>query len=100
MSDLETVPAADWKDWVERHDGLVLDIREPQEWQLGTLPDAMQMSMSELLDRIDELPKDRAILCVCRSGNRSHQVARFLSLSGFERVANMGGGMKALGMQD
>lgn len=100
MSDLETVPAAEWEDWVDRHDGMVLDIREAPEWELGTLPDAVLISMSELVDNIDELPKDRAILCVCRSGNRSHQVARFLSLSGFERVANLGGGMKALGMQD
>lgn len=100
MSVLETVPAAEWKEWVQRHDGLVLDVREPLEWDLGTLPDVLMISMSELVDKIDELPKDRAILCVCRSGNRSHQVARFLSLSGYPRVANMGGGMKALGMQD
>lgn len=100
MHQLETVPAAEWEDWVERHDGMVLDVREPPEWELGTLPEAVQISMSELVGRMDELPKGRAILCVCRSGNRSHQVARFLSLSGFERVANMGGGMKALGMQD
>ncbi|MBW3666794.1 MAG: rhodanese-like domain-containing protein [Actinobacteria bacterium] len=85
---------------MERHDGMVLDIREAPEWELGTLPEAVLISMSDLMDNVDELPKDRAILCVCRSGNRSHQVARFLSLSGFERVANLGGGMKALGMQD
>jgi len=100
MSDVETVPAADWEQWVERHDGMVLDIRESWEWAGGTLPEAVLISMGELVDKIDELPRDRAILCVCRSGNRSHQVARFLALSGFEQVANMGGGMKALGMQD
>lgn len=100
MSDVETVPATEWEQWVERHDGMVLDIRESWEWAGGTLPDALLISMSELVDKLDEVPKDRAILCVCRSGNRSLQVARFLGLSGFEQVANMGGGMKALGMQD
>lgn len=100
MSDVEAVPAAEWADWVERHDGLVVDVREPLEWGLGTLPDAIRISMSELVEKMDELPRDRAILLVCRSGNRSHQVAQFLKLSGFQRVANMAGGMKALGMQD
>lgn len=100
MSDVETVPASEWKQWVDRHDGLVLDIREPLEWELGTLPDAVRISMAELVGRIDELPRDRAILCVCRSGDRSREVARFLGLSGFDLVANMAGGMKALGMQD
>jgi rhodanese-related sulfurtransferase len=100
MSDVETVPAAEWSDWVERHDGLVVDVREPLEWGLGTLPDALRISMSELVEKMDDLPRDRAILFVCRSGSRSHQVAQFLKLSGFQRVANMEGGMKALGMQD
>lgn len=100
MDALETVPASEWEDWVEEHDGLILDVREPLEWGLATLPDALLISMGEVVDKLDELPKDRAILCVCRSGSRSHQVALFLSMSGFRRVANMTGGMKALGMQD
>jgi len=99
MNTLETVPASEWEEWVEEHDGLVLDVREPPEWGLGTLPDALLISVGELVDKLDELPRDRAILCVCRSGSRSHQVAIFLSMSGFRRVANMSGGMKALGMQ-
>jgi rhodanese-related sulfurtransferase len=100
MNDVETVPASEWSEWVERRDGIVLDVREPREWEMGTLPDALRISMTDLVARMDELPRDRAILCVCRSGSRSHQVARFLTLSGFEDVANMGGGMKALGMQE
>jgi rhodanese-related sulfurtransferase len=54
--------------------------------------------MSEIIQRIDELPADRAILCVCRSGNRSQQVAAYLTMSGYENVANLSGGLKALGM--
>lgn len=100
VSEVETVPASEWSDWVERHDALVLDVREPLEWGQGTLPDAIRISMSELVEKMDELPRDRAILCVCRSGNRSHHAAQFLEMSGFERTANMAGGMKALGMQD
>jgi rhodanese-related sulfurtransferase len=56
--------------------------------------------MTELVERIDELPKDRPILCVCRSGSRSQQVAAYLTMNGFGDVANLSGGLKALGMQD
>lgn len=93
------VPAAEWETWVEANRALVLDVREPEEWELGTLPGAMLIPQGELIERIDELPKDRPLLCVCRSGSRSGNVAAFLSFNGYQ-AANMAGGMKALGMQD
>jgi rhodanese-related sulfurtransferase len=55
--------------------------------------------MSEIMDRIGELPRERPILCVCRSGNRSLQVAVYLDALGFPTVANMVGGLKRLGLQ-
>ncbi|MFZ0014689.1 MAG: rhodanese-like domain-containing protein [Acidimicrobiia bacterium] len=99
MKDISHVPATDWQSWVEDNDAAVLDVREPREWDLGTLPGAVLISQGELLDRIGELPKDKPILCVCRSGNRSTNVATFLAFNGYE-VANLAGGMHALGMQD
>lgn len=95
-----TVSAAEWEQWVEENEAVVLDVREPFEWAMGTLPGSALISMGEILDRIDELPRDRPILCVCRSGNRSHHVAAYLNLSGFDMAANLVGGLKALGMQD
>jgi rhodanese-related sulfurtransferase len=99
MSDLLQVEAADWESWVRDNDATVLDVREPDEWEQGTLPGALLISMSELVDRVEELPEDKPILCVCRSGGRSNNVAAFLSFNGYD-AANMSGGMKALGMQD
>jgi rhodanese-related sulfurtransferase len=55
--------------------------------------------MHDIPARLGELSKDQAILCVCRSGDRSGQVAAFLAQNGYESVANLTGGMKALGMQ-
>ncbi len=95
----ERVPARDWEKWVTEHNAVILDVREPREWALGTLPGALRISMGELLARIDELPDDRPILCVCRSGQRSGQVAAYLAQNGRPQVANLVGGMKALGMQ-
>lgn len=99
MTTFAQIPASRWASWVEENDAAVLDVREPNEWQLGTLPQALLISQGQLIDRIEELPKDKPILCVCRSGGRSANVARFLAFNGYE-AANMAGGMKALGMQD
>ncbi len=95
----QNVPAADWLQWAEDNGAMILDVREPKEWALGTLPDATLVSMHEIPGRLGEFPKDQAILCVCRSGDRSGQVAAFLTQNGYQSVANMTGGMKALGMQ-
>lgn len=99
MSTFSQVPASEWEKWVAANEATVLDIREPHEWALGTLPDAVLISQRQLMDRMHEIPKDRPVLCVCRSGNRSASVALFLSFNEYE-AANMAGGMKALGMQD
>jgi rhodanese-related sulfurtransferase len=97
---IETVPAVEWESWLSANDGLVLDIREPYEWEQGVLPAAIQISMGEIPARLTELDADRAYLVVCRVGGRSQQVAVFMALNGYERVANLSGGMKALGLQD
>ena len=100
MSTIEIVPADAWETWIADTEGRVLDIREPFEWEQGTLPGATLISMGEIPERIDELDQDVALLVVCRSGGRSQQVAASLAMNGFGRVANMSGGMKALGLQD
>ena len=99
MSGYTDVPAGDWETWVEENRATILDVREPDEWALGTLPKAVLISQMEIVERMSEVPNDRPVLCVCRSGGRSANVATFLSFNGYE-VANMAGGMKALGMQD
>lgn len=95
----ENVSAADWHGWADENDALILDVREPNEWAMGTLPGSTMMSMRELPSRIHELDADTPVLVVCRSGNRSAQVAAFLAHNGHTKVANMTGGLKALGMQ-
>ena len=93
------VPADQWETWVADNDATILDVREPDEWELGTLPDAVLISQGDIVERMGELPPDKPVLCVCRSGGRSGNVAMFLAFNGYE-VANMQGGMKALGLQD
>lgn len=99
MTAITHVAAADWESWVSENDATILDVREPNEWDRGTLPGAVLISQGEIVDRIEEIPKGRPVLCVCRSGGRSANVATFLAFNEYE-AANMSGGMKALGMQD
>ena len=99
MSQVEQVPAYDWEDWVAENDGNVLDVREPDEWALGTLPDSVLLSIGEIIERKDELDSDTPWLVVCHTGGRSQQVATYLAMNGYS-TANLAGGMKALGLQD
>jgi len=70
---------------------LVIDVREGWELEIARLPFAMHLPMHEIPDRLDELPRDRAIVVMCRSGARSLQVGEYLEQRGFDHVANLAG---------
>ncbi|HEY1824843.1 MAG TPA: rhodanese-like domain-containing protein [Acidimicrobiales bacterium] len=80
-------------------DALLLDVRQEVEWGAGHAPMANLIELAELPDHLDELPKDRTIICACRSGARSLRAATFLQEQGFETV-NLAGGMIAWHAED
>ena len=92
------VAAPEWKTWVEDNDAVILDVREPMEWAQGTLEGSKRVQLASLPSALGSLDTDRPILVVCRSGNRSQHAAKFLMAQGFENVANLTGGLRALGM--
>ncbi len=73
----------------------VLDVREPSEWNEFHAPGATLIPLGELAARVDELPRDRPIVVVCRSGNRSQQGRDILLDAGFTNVTSMDGGLNA-----
>ena len=73
---------------------LLLDVREPAEWQAGHAPEATPLPMGQVRDHRDSLPRDRRIVVVCRSGGRSAAVTGSLRSWGFDAV-NLSGGMCA-----
>lgn len=73
---------------------LLLDVREPDEWYVEHAPDAMLLPMCCVGDRRNDLPRDRRIVVVCRSGGRSGAVTASLRGWGFDAV-NLAGGMCA-----
>lgn len=72
----------------------LLDVREDNEWESGRAPTATHVALSEVPDHLDDLPSDRLIVCVCRSGARSGRATQFLLEQGRDAV-NLEGGMLA-----
>lgn len=73
----------------------VLDLREAAEAGdgLGRISGAQALPLSQLAGRLDTLDRARPVVAVCRSGTRSAQATLLLGKAGFERVANLAGGM-------
>lgn len=86
----------DLRDSIESERELVvLDVRQPKEWNSGHIEGALHISGAELPERLGEVPKDRPLAVVCGSGYRSSVSASLLARNGFKNVANVLGGMGA-----
>jgi len=68
-----------------------LDVREKNEFESGHLINAHNIPLSELRERMDEIPKDQAVYVHCRSGQRSYNAVMALQNSGFSNVFNVSG---------
>jgi len=88
------VPTADTETARQRIDGgdLVLDVRNADEWSAGRIADSVWIPMGQLSERQGELPDDRAIVVVCRSGARSATVTTALTRAGYD-ATNLAGGL-------
>lgn len=74
---------------------VLLDVREPWEYDLCHLPGAKLMSMHTVPLRLDELDPDAPVVLICHHGARSMQVAMFLERNGFASLHNLAGGVDA-----
>ncbi len=75
-------------------DALLLDVREPEEWDAGHAPSAHHVPLMELPSRLGEVPDDREVVVVCRVGGRSAHATAWLLAHGRTAV-NLDGGMDA-----
>jgi NADPH-dependent 2,4-dienoyl-CoA reductase/sulfur reductase-like enzyme/rhodanese-related sulfurtransferase len=83
--------------WDSAAGGFLLDVRNPPELAVESVPGAVNIPLPELRDRLEELPKDREILIVCRSGQRAYYATRILLQNGF-KARNLSGGMLSRSM--
>ncbi len=93
VSEWETT-SVDLKKRVDAGDDLlILDVREPNEYQICRIPGAVLIPLGELPRRYAELPKDKDIVAHCKMGGRSAKALEFLQSVGFKRVKNLRGGI-------
>ena len=81
--------------WNSAKTGFLLDVREPMELAVENVPEALNIPLGQLRGRLDELPRDREIHVICRSGQRAYYATRVLLQNGF-KARNISGGMLAL----
>jgi molybdopterin/thiamine biosynthesis adenylyltransferase/rhodanese-related sulfurtransferase/molybdopterin converting factor small subunit len=72
---------------------VVVDVREPQEYQINRIAGSTLIPLGELPQRYEELNRDAAIVCQCKSGMRSAKATAFLRGIGFQNVRNLAGGI-------
>lgn len=82
---------------INHQNAVVLDVREPGEYEAGHLLNAKLIPLGKLKERVGELEKykDQPIVVVCRSGNRSGTACFILGKQGFVQAYNLSGGVQA-----
>ena len=73
----------------------LLDVREPWEYLAGHVPGAQLIPLGELEQRVAEVPRNREVLAICHSGQRSLAAAGYLQQLGYTAVSNVDGGTAA-----
>jgi rhodanese-related sulfurtransferase len=90
----EDIPSVTAGDVDELEDPFLLDVREADEYDAGHAPGVVLHPLGELPTVVGELPTDRPVLCICRSGARSATATDFLRRQGVDAI-NLEGGMQA-----
>ena len=79
----------------QKEDFLLIDVREKSEYEICSIPGARLIPMMDIVDKVGDLDKEKAIAVHCHHGGRSAQVVQFLKKNGFSRVVNVAGGVEA-----
>jgi rhodanese-related sulfurtransferase len=92
---IANITAAELRNRIDAGEPLALiDVRSPIEYQMdGHIPGSRLLPLQVLAGRLDELPRDKTIVMICRSGNRSMAACEHLAAAGYENVVNLAGGM-------
>lgn len=99
--DYENISASGLRERIEAGNRpVLLDVREPWEFELARIEGSKLIPMSQLGERFAELDPDAETVVVCHHGNRSAYVTQALQRAGFEKVMNLEGGLDAYSFVD
>ena len=90
---------ARWRDDSSREPPVLVDVREPWEYDLCHIDPSMLIPLGQVANRMGELPRDRPLVMVCHTGRRSQHAALLLAASGFADVQNLRGGVEAWALE-
>ncbi len=99
MRNINANELAAWLDDESRASPLLLDVREPWEYQICHIGGSRPMPMNTVPAHVEQLERDQPVVCICHHGMRSMQVALFLEQQGFTDVINLTGGVDAWATQ-
>jgi rhodanese-related sulfurtransferase len=93
--DIKQIDAHELASWLEEkgQDMRLIDVRQPYEFAAGTIPGAEMMPLGSLPTRAWEIEKDKPVVIICQSGNRSAQACAYLTSRGHRNVYNLRGGV-------
>ncbi|WP_294111464.1 rhodanese-like domain-containing protein [uncultured Fibrobacter sp.] len=97
VAEQNAIKSIDWNKALEMNaaGAVFVDVRNLPELNEGYAPNAVNIPLPELKQRVGELPKDKDLLIYCRSGRRSEAATRILMEQGYDRVYNVLGGYLA-----
>ena len=95
MRQISAPDLAAWLADAGRERPVLLDVREPWEYERARIAGAQLVPMREVPNRLDEIDQDKEVVAICHHGGRSAQVAVFLEKAGYTRVHNLVGGVDA-----
>jgi adenylyltransferase/sulfurtransferase len=91
-----TITAGELNAMVQRGEEMLLvDVREPAEWEIVRIPDAVLIPKGELPSRLSELPQDKPVVLYCKTGVRSAESLALLKNAGFGDAKHVQGGVVA-----
>jgi rhodanese-related sulfurtransferase len=95
LKQISPTELAAWLSDPRRERPVLLDVREPWEWQAARIEGAQHIPMREVPARVEEIDRGREVVAICHHGGRSQQVAMFLEKNGFAKIHNLVGGVDA-----
>lgn len=99
MQSLTATELTLWLDDEQLDTPVLLDVREPWEFETCHIAGSVTMPMNTVPDNLAELDAAQPIICICHHGVRSMQVGMYLEQRGFKRVINLAGGVDAWARQ-
>jgi len=94
---MKTITTEQLRQLLHMNRPLVLDVREPWEFEEGHIEGALNIPTSEFVERFREVPKDENVFIICEHAVRSKQVYHFLEEMGYEKIVDVAGGMSEWG---